>query len=354
MILKSRVILFFCFAIFLSAVCITACKKNDVAVNDGPYNPTYLTLNIPAGWPAPPTNIFANNPLTEEGFQLGKKLFYDGRLSKDGNFPCASCHQQFAAFATYDHDFSHGFNNSFTTRNAPALFNLAWMTKLHWDGGINHLEVQPLAPITAPNEMAETIDNVLNKLKSDSIYPRMFKSAFGNTDINSQRMLKALAQFMGSIVSSNSKYDKVKRGEANFTASEQSGYEFFKAKCETCHKEPLFTDNSFRNNGLAVNTFLNDFGRMRITNDSNDSLKFKVPSLRNVMLTFPYMHDGHLYTLGQVIDHYRTGIIVTQPTLDPLLKNRIAISNIDKTNLLYFLNTLTDTTMTKDTRLAQQ
>ena len=93
---------------------------------------------------------------------------------------------------------------------------------------------------------------------------------------------------------------------------------------------------------------------MRITNDSNDSLKFKVPSLRNVMLTFPYMHDGHLYTLGQVIDHYRTGIIVTQPTLDPLLKNRIAISNIDKTNLLYFLNTLTDTTMTKDTRLAQQ
>lgn len=350
--MKTRVIIFFGLLVLIAAIFISACKKNDVQPGE-PHNPTYIDLTIPAGWPTPPSDIFANNKLTEEGFQLGKKLFYDGKLSKDGNFPCASCHQQFAAFATFDHDFSHGFDNSFTTRNAPGLFNLAWMTKMHWDGGINHIEVQPLAPITAQNEMAETIDNVLNKLRADTEYPALFKSAFGNTDINSQRMLKALAQFMGSIISSNSKYDKVQRGEASFTATEQNGYNFFKANCETCHKEPLFTDNSFRNTGLAINPFLNDFGRMRITNDKNDSLKFKVPSLRNVMLTFPYAHDGRFYSIGAAIDHYRTGIITTQPTLDPLLVNRIAITNTQKNDLIYFLNTLTDTTMTKAARFAQ-
>ncbi|MGB5008050.1 MAG: cytochrome c peroxidase [Ferruginibacter sp.] len=350
--MKTRVIIFFGLLVLIAAIFISACKKNDVQPGE-PHNPTYIDLTIPAGWPTPPSDIFANNKLTEEGFQLGKKLFYDGKLSKDGNFPCASCHQQFAAFATFDHDFSHGFDNSFTTRNAPGLFNLAWMTKMHWDGGINHIEVQPLAPITAQNEMAETIDNVLNKLRADTEYPALFKSAFGNTDINSQRMLKALAQFMGSIVSSNSKYDKVQRGEASFTATEQNGYDLFKAKCETCHKEPLFTDNSFRNTGLGVNPFLNDFGRLRITNDKNDSLKFKVPSLRNVMLTFPYAHDGRFYSIGAAIDHYRTGIITTQPTLDALLVNRIAITNTQKNDLIYFLNTLTDTTMTKAARFAQ-
>ena len=146
----------------------------------GPKKPTWLVFTIPAGWPKPANNIFANNRLSEEGFQLGRKLFYDGRLSKDGNFACASCHQQFASFSTYDHDFSHGFNNAFTTRNAPALFNLAWMPVLHWDGSINHIEVQPLAPITNIKEMAENIDSVLKKIKRDTAYRRMFKAAFGH------------------------------------------------------------------------------------------------------------------------------------------------------------------------------
>jgi cytochrome c peroxidase len=315
-----------------------------------PYKPTPLKLIIPKGWPQPQKDIYASNPLTEEGFRLGKKLFYDGRLSKDGNFACASCHQQFAAFASYDHDFSHGFNNTFTTRNAPALFNLAWMPLLHWDGGINHIEVQPLTPLTAPNEMAENIDSVLKKLRKDTEYPKLFTAAFGTAVINSQRMLKALAQFTGSIISSDSKYDKVQRGEAIFTPAEQKGYDFFKAKCSGCHTEPLFTDNSFRNNGLSVNSFLNDYGRMKITLDKNDSLKFKVPSLRNIMQTFPYMHDGRFYSIGQVIDHYRTGIITTQPTLDTTLKNRIAIGYTEKSELIYFLYTLSDTTLTKSAR----
>lgn len=319
----------------------------------GPFNPTYLEFKIPQGWPKPPINIFAKNRLTEEGFLLGRKLFYDGRLSRDGNFPCASCHQQFSAFANYEHDFSHGFNNAFTQRNAPPLFNLAWMTELQWDGGVNHIEVQPLSPLTAPNEMAENIDSVLRKLRKDTAYIRLFKAAFGTIEINSQRMLKALAQFTGSIVSANSKYDKVKRGENSFTYSELNGYNTFKVNCSGCHKEPLFTDNSFRNNGLAMNTLINDHGRMKITGDKNDSLKFKVPTLRNVSLTYPYMHDGRFFSLGQVIDHYRTGIHTDQPNLDSSLKIRLPMSNTEKNNLIYFLFTLTDSALVHNPRFAE-
>lgn len=314
---------------------------------------TPIRLTIPNGWPKPAFDIFAGNPLTEEAFQLGRKLFYDGRLSKDGNFACSSCHQQFAAFATYDHDLSHGFNDAFTTRNAPGLFNLAWMTTYHWDGGINHIEVQPLAPLTAVNEMAESIDNVLLKLKKDPVYKKMFKAAFGTNDITSQRMLKAIAQFIGTIVSYNSKYDKVKRGEKTFTATEQRGYDFFKVKCSSCHAEPLFTDNSFRNNGMEMNKSLNDVGRMKATGDSSDFLKFKVPSLRNLNYTFPYMHDGRYYTVGQVLEHYRTKIVTTQPTLDTLLKDRISMSNLQKSDLINFLRTLNDTTLVNTPRFAQ-
>ncbi len=319
----------------------------------GPFQPEPLAFIIPPGWPKPATDIFAKNKLTVQGFRLGKKLFYDGKLSKDGEVSCGSCHQHFAAFSNYDHDLSHGVNNSFSRRNAPALMNLAWMKELHWDGGINHIEVQPLSPLTASNEMGETIDSILYKLKQDTSYKRMFKAAFGDAAISSKRMLKALAQFTGSLVSANSKYDKVQRGEAVFLDYEQKGYNLFKAHCSSCHSEPLFTDNSYRNNGLKLNRF-SDIGRQTITNLSNDSLKFKVPSLRNVQLSFPYMHDGHIYSLDQVIEHYRTGIDTTQPTLDPLLKNRITLTKKEKSELIYFLYTLTDSSFVKDPRFAPE
>ncbi len=313
----------------------------------------YLKLIIPKGWPLPASDIFADNPLTREGFDLGRKLFYDGRLSKDGNFSCAGCHQQFAAFATYDHDFSHGFNNGFTTRNAPGLFNLAWQKEFHWDGGINHLEVQPLTPLTAPNEMAESLLNIVEKLKADSSYVTYFSTAFEDGRINSQHLLKALAQFTGSIQSYNSKYDRVKNGEDSFSISEKLGYTTFLLKCNGCHKEPLFTDNSFRNNGLSLNSRLADKGRMVITMDPKDSLKFKVPSLRNCSVTFPYMHDGRLISLGKVIDHYTTGIDTSQITLDPLLKKRLQISAQQKVDLLSFLMTLKDQKLLKEERYNQ-
>ena len=302
---------------------------------------TPIPFRVPKGFP-PPVYNFQKNPLTRAGFALGRKLFYDGKLSIDGNFPCSSCHQQFAAFATYEHRLSHGFNNQFSYRNAPGLFNLAWQTAFHWDGGINHLEVQPLAPMLDPHEMAETLGQVIDKLKEDKQYPALFNKAFGSPEITSQRILRALAQFTVSLVSADSKYDKVKRGEAVFNQYEKPGYAIFQQKCAGCHKEPLFTDLSYRNTGLAVDSTLQDYGRMRITGKKEDSLKFKVPSLRNVYLTFPYGHDGRFPTISDVLEHYNKGVIPSA-TLDTSLRNGILLSNNDKFYLIQFLGTLTDT-----------
>lgn len=325
---------------------INACKKSDSA-----QAPSPIDFIVPPGFPEPTYN-FKSNPISQQGFDLGKKLFYDGRLSKDGNFPCASCHQQFAAFANFDHDLSHGFNNQFTTRNAPGLFNMAWHKEMHWDGGINNIEVQPLAPLTAPNEMAEDINTVIAKLQKDNLYPSLFRKAFGDETINSQRMLLAIAQFVGSMVSADSKYDRVKKGSASFTDIEKTGYQIFQSKCATCHTEPLFTDFSFRNTGIPLASDLKDLGRMRITNKKEDSLKFKVPSLRNVMITFPYGHDGRFYSVRNVLDHYSDGV-QDGPTVDPIVKNKIALSALDKFYLTQFLYTLTDSTFLKDKRFSQ-
>lgn len=307
---------------------------------------TPLAFVVPKGWPAPQYD-FKSNPLTEEGFELGKRLFYDGRLSKDGNFACATCHQQFAAFATIDHEFSHGFNNTLTTRNAPALFNLAWQSNFMWDGGINHLDLQPLAPISATNEMGETIDSVLIKLRADKQYVKMFTAAFGTGLINTQRMTKALSQFVLMMVSSNSKYDKIMRGQDTFNLPQRSGYAIFKTKCEGCHKEPMFTDYSFRNTGLPLNNTIKDYGRMRITGNPADSLKFRVPSLRNVQKTFPYGHDGRFYDLDGAMIHYRSKV-QNGPTTDSLVKNFIPLSNYEIGQIKAFLYTLTDTAFLKN------
>ncbi len=336
----------------LSAVALLgiSCQKN--GVENAATGPTPVNFEIPKGWPKPVYD-FAANPLTKEGIALGRKLFYDGILSVDGNFPCASCHQQSAAFATFDHDLSHGFNNQFTTRNAQALQNLAWRSAFHHDGGINHLDVQPIAPITAPNEMAETLENVLKKLSADAGYRQMFKAAFGQEKATTATMNKAFSQFMLTMVSANSKYDKVMRGEASFSLPESLGYQIFKdKKCNSCHTEPFFSDFSFRNNGLQPDPVLRDAGRMRITRLPADSLKFMVPSLRNVIPSFPYMHDGRLKDIYQVLEHYQSGV-VNGPTTDPLLRNKIPLSNYEKGQLVAFLGTLTDADFINNKALAQ-
>ncbi|MEP7318392.1 MAG: cytochrome c peroxidase [Panacibacter sp.] len=318
-----------------------------VAISNRPHPINFI---VPKGWPQPVYD-FKQNPLTQEGFDLGKKLFYDGRLSKDGNFPCAGCHQQFAAFATFDHNLSHGFNNSFTKRNAPGLSNLAWQKEFMWDGGINHLDLQPLAPISDTNEMAENITNVLNKLKKDTAYKRMFKAAFGDADITTQRMTKALSQFVVMMVSANSKYDRVMRGEDSFNLPQRLGYEIFKRKCVSCHTEPLFTDLSYRNMGLATDDYLADIGRMKISNDAADSLKFKVPSLRNAAVTAPYGHDGRFVSLLRVMNFYNSGV-VNSATTDSLVRKGIPLSNYEIGQLTAFIYTLTDSSFLKDPRFA--
>lgn len=315
--------------------------------------PTPMPFVIPAGFPNPVMDIYSLNKRTVEGFELGRKLFYDSRLSKDSLVSCGSCHQQFAAFATYDHDLSHGVENTLTTRNAPALINLAWMNAWHWDGGINHIEVQPMSPLTAPNEMGADIKQVLELLKKDSTYPSLFRVAFGAGEINSQKVLKALAQFTGSLVSANSKYDKVKSGEGKFTIAELRGYELFKENCNTCHTEPLFTNNSFRNNGMPQNRF-KDLGRQRVSLNAADTLKFKVPTLRNISFSFPYMHDGSIFSIGQVLDHYADKIDTSSVLLDPFLRRKMNMVTKDKFDLLYFLLTLNDTSFIRNPLYSEQ
>jgi len=339
-------------AFVFALILMWACKVDPPIPKHLEGPPVYsISFNVPQGWPQPVYN-FQTNPLTEEGFRLGRKLFYDPRLSRDNTISCGSCHQDFAGFAHSAHALSHGIDGLFGTRNAPGLFNLNWHPAFMWDGGVNHIEVQPLAPITNTVEMDESVTNVISKLSADAEYKQMFQDAFGDNAINSQRIFKAIAQFQGMLVSSNSKYDKYIRGEAGGTlsASEQNGLALFnQKKCSSCHVPPLFTDFSYRNNGLSYNTSLNDSGRAHITGLTTDRNKFKVPSLRNVTVTSPYMHDGRFGSLYQCLNHYNTGIIQTQ-NLDTLLINKIPMTNQEMQDIIDFLGTLRDYDFLNDPR----
>lgn len=308
----------------------------------GEPGPEYYTLKLPDSLPKPVYD-FSKNPLTKQGIALGRYLFYDPKLSKDSSVSCGFCHQQFAAFGHFDHALSHGIMGRVTSRSVPTLFNLIWQKDFMWDGGVNHLEVQPISPITNEDEMGMDLKELITRLQGNKTYKRMFKDAFGTEEVNSQRMLKALSQFMAIMISFESKYDSVMRKEpgATFTPEEQGGYRTFQQKCAACHKEPFFTDFSMRNNGLPYLPSMNDIGRMKITNNTADYLKFKVPSLRNVLVSSPYMHDGRFFDIFQVFAMYDHGQEKGN-TIDPLLKNGIPLSEKEQRQLYMFLNTLTD------------
>ncbi|MBX2905934.1 MAG: c-type cytochrome [Taibaiella sp.] len=306
-----------------------------------------LQFKVPDGWPRPVYNL-QNNPLKKETILLGRALFHDPILSEDSTISCTSCHLQYTAFSHVDHALSHGINDSIGTRNSPTLANLAWSTTFMWDGAVNHLDMQPLAPIAHPAEMASDISVVLMKLRRSQHYPQLFRDAYGDTGITGERFLKAMSQFMVSIVSAGSKYDEVQAGKATFSEQEQKGYRIFKQHCAACHTEPLFTNNTLANNGLTMDSVLRDTGRMKITGRGEDSLLFKVPTLRNVEYSYPYMHDGRFERLQEVIEHYTTGI-VHGPTLSPELQKKISLSANDKVDLLAFLLTLTDREFLYDT-----
>ena len=310
---------------------------------------TPLYFETPKGWPKTHYD-FSKNPLTEEGFQLGRNLFYDPILSRDSTISCASCHLQATGFTHVDHSLSHGIEGKIGTRNSMSLINLAWSKSFMWDGGVNHLDVQPLNPITSPVEMGETLEHVVSKLQKTEKYPLLFEKAFGDSKITGQRLLKALSQFELQLVSSNSKYDKVMRKEVIFTEQEQNGYKLFKTNCASCHNEPLFNSEKFENNGLAIDTTLNDFGRMKITNKQEDYLRFKVPTLRNVQFTFPYMHDGRFNTLTEVVKHYNS--LENNKRLPKQLAKPMKLSDNERVDLIAFLKTLTDNEFLFDKRFS--
>jgi cytochrome c peroxidase len=221
------------------------------------------------------------------------------------------------------------------------------------DGGINHIEVQPFAPVVNPVEMDEKMVNVIQKLQASEKYRILFKKAFGTETITTQLFSRAITQFQGLIYSYNSKYDKIKRNEKNiiFTESELAGYELFKVNCNSCHVEPLFSDFKYRNNGLSVSSRYKDSGRAHIDRLPENIYKFKTPSLRNVALTYPYMHDGRYSSIEDCLNHY-TNKVTNKINLDPLLTNGLQLSDNDKLNLISFLNTLTDVEFIKDKRFA--
>ncbi len=301
-----------------------------------------IRFAVPQSWPKPKYD-FKNNRLSLEGFELGRALFYDPLLSSDSSISCASCHLSFTAFTHADHKLSHGIEGLRGTRNSPVLINLAWNTSFMWDGGVNNLEVQAINPLTSPVEMNSKLPELIAKLSRSVKYRKLFFKAFGDSLITTQKLLKSLAQFTGNLVSCNSKYDSVMRREpgVRFSDRELEGYKIFKSNCETCHKEPLFTNFAFENIGLAGDSILKDTGRMKITNNPEDSLKFKVPTLRNIEYSAPYFHDGRVNKLKEVIDHYTSGI-VQSPTLAKQLERKIILSGEQKKDLVAFLKTLTD------------
>ena len=307
-----------------------------------------VELKIPKNFTKPIYN-FKNNELEPKQFVLGRKLFYDPILSKDNSVSCASCHEQFAAFAHIDHRLSHGIYAKIGTRNVPALQNLIWKDAFMWDGSIEHLEMQPITPITNPIEMDETLEHVIFKLKKDSVYALLFKNIYKDSIINSQRLLKALTQFTALMISANSKYDQVMAGKTQFSKQEAEGLKLFRIKCAACHAEPLFTNNRYKTNGLSIDTSLNDLGRGKVTKAKLDDYLFKVPSLRNCERTYPYMHDGRFRSLVDVLNHY-AGIHNAAPTQQQELNKIGVLNETEKAHIIRFLKTLTDFEFLHDRR----
>lgn len=331
-----------------------SCSNDD---SEEDYIDIPLAFNVPSNFPKMVYNIEQNKP-TQKGFELGRKLFYDGRLSQDGIVSCGFCHIQADAFTHHGHSVSHGVNNEIGTRNATPIQNLAFQSSFMYDGAVSHLDLQPVIPLTSEIEMNADLNAVLAMMKGDKEYQKLFGQAFKDKTINTENMLKALSQFMVMMVSSNSKFDKYRRNESGGTlsADELSGYNLFQAKCASCHATDLMSDHSFRNNGLAVNPRINDVGRYRVTNLITDYYKFKVQSLRNIAVTAPYMHDGRFGTLEAVLNHYDSGVVDSN-TLDPLLKQNgklgIPLTNTEKQQIIAFLKTLTDNQYLTDKRFSE-
>ncbi|MGG7470501.1 cytochrome-c peroxidase [Chryseobacterium arthrosphaerae] len=298
----------------------------------------------------------SSNPVTRNGVELGRKLFYEGRLSRNNTISCGFCHIQENAFTHHGHTVSHGVDDRIGIRNAPPIQNMAFLKKYMWDGVIHNLNQQAISPITDVNEMDSSIPEAISKLKNDQKYKKLFREAYGDEIITGERILKALSQFMATLVSADSKYDRFRQGREQFTPEESQGMALFNQKCASCHSGELFTDESFRNTGMYYNTEFKDAGRYRVTLDQADWMKFRVPSLRNIEYTKPYMHDGRFYTLEAVLNFY-SDHVEDNPNLDPQLRQNgrtgIAMNSQEKQLIIAFLKTLSDKSFISNPKFAE-
>lgn len=319
-------------------------------------NTTPADLEIPGFIPAMP--VPTDNPITEEGVELGRFLFWDKQLSLDGTISCGDCHMPEFGFSD-PAQFSSGVNGALGVRQSMSLVNLAWADFYFWDGRAATLEELVFHPIIDPIEMSETVGGVLEKIESDSQYPPMFEQAFGSSCVDSVRIAKAVAQFLRTMVSFNSDLDNVLYGPGNWTAEQFNGFELFQleggdpadgqggqwgADCFHCHGGSFnfFTDHQLHNNGL--DSVFTDQGAYAVTGNMLDMGRFKTPSLRNIEVTAPYMHDGRFSTLEEVIGHYNTGG-VPSATIDPFMKytqGGLQLSPQDQSDIIEFLKMLTD------------
>lgn len=325
---------------------VVACgKKQDPEPPGAVYDPTPYDLVIPEGFPS--MKIPDDNPMTVEGVTLGRKLFYDPILSGDNTQSCASCHDPGFSFTDNGKRFSEGIDGIMGERNAMAIINIGWMERLFWDGRAQSVEIQALEPVPNPIEMHQEWTMAMEKLNRHPEYPQLFFNAFGSYEIDSTMVVKAIAQFERTMISAGSKWDRYLKGEVTLSPLEAQGFEVFfteKGDCFHCHATILFTDNLPHNNGL--DSIAIDPGYAGHTGNPNDHAKFKTPTLRNIVFTAPYMHDGRFETLEEVIDFYSEGV-KWSPTIDPLMKKveqgGVKLTDQEKNALLAFLNTLTDT-----------
>ena len=313
------------------------------------YTPYRFTMS--ATFPMP--DLPRDNPLIEERVALGKALFNDTALSRDGSLSCASCHVETFAF-TDPRRFSLGVRGQVGTRNAMPLFNLAWKTSYFWDGRAPSLRAQALMPIEDHTELDETLDRVTAKLAANAKYPPLFTAAFGTPEITAEKLGLAIEQFVLTLTAFDAKFDRALSGKTTLTEDEKRGFELFMtefdprtgqrgADCFHCHGGPLFSDHQFHNNGLPTSD--EDSGRFRVTKLEADRNKFSTPSLRNIARTAPYMHDGRFTTIEEVVAHYSTGV-QRSATLDPNLAKHpdggLHLSDADQRALVAFLKTLSD------------
>ncbi len=320
-----------------------------------PATYTPYAFQMSATFPIP--DLPRDNPLLTERVELGRKLFFDTRLSVNGRQSCSTCHQPQSGFSEAK-KVSTGAADQPGTRNAMTLVNLAWKKSFFWDGRAASLREQVLQPIQNPIEMHETLTNVVSKLTRADDYAALFAKAFGTPEVTAEKVSLALENYLLTLTSFNAKFDRVLRGEEQFTAEEQRGFELFSteydprrgqygADCFHCHGGPLFQSQGFANNGL--DDHFADIGRGKVTGKASDNGKFAVPSLRNVATTGPYMHDGRFATLSEVVEHYAHGV-KRSPTLDPNLAKHpdggVPLSPTDQRALVAFLSTLTDTQFT--------